>query len=97
MGLKIARTKFSGKGKTRKPGNFLKSLKLRTMDAKDLGTWGRMFEVNDNIHITQTNENSNDGKGAHVTTCFNGIPVKIHDSFDAEGNFLGSDFTTNGW
>ena len=67
------------------------------MDTKDLGNWGRMFEVNDNIHITQTNENSFDGRGAHVTTCIKGTPIKIHDSFDACGNFLGSDFAINGW
>jgi len=67
------------------------------MEPKNLGNWGRMFEVNENVHITQTNDNSRDGKGSHVTTCIKGTPIKIHDSFDAEGNFFGSDYMINGW
>ena len=60
---------------------------------KPLGDWGKMVPVNESgsIHITQTNINSRDKLGAHVTTQKGG--ASIHDSFDANGNFLGSDLS----
>jgi hypothetical protein len=58
---------------------------------KPLGNWGQMTPVNDSgsIHITQTNINSRDGLGAHVTTQIGG--ASIHDRFDSNGNFLNTD------
>jgi hypothetical protein len=58
-----------------------------------LGDWGRKIPTNlKNVHITQTNENARDGEGVHVTTNIPGNPAKVHDRFDANGNYLGSDF-----
>ncbi len=61
-------------------------------DSKNLGNWGKMTPVNDSSHITQTNSNADAGLGAHVTTNIPGMPLKVHDFFDANGNYLGSDF-----
>ncbi len=59
---------------------------------KDLGIWGKLIPVNDSCHITQTNQSSHDGYATHVTTEVPSLPVKVHDRFDANGNYLGSDF-----
>jgi hypothetical protein len=67
------------------------------MKTKDLGNWGKMYEVNNFTHITQTNTNSSDGLGAHISTCVPGTPIKIHDFFDRNGNYLGNDYDLNGW
>ncbi len=57
-----------------------------------LGDWGKMIPVSDTTHVTQTNENSRDGRAVHVTTNIPGTSVKVHDRFDENGNYLGSDF-----
>lgn len=57
-----------------------------------MGDWGKKIPSSDNSHLTQTNENSRDGEGAHVTTNIPGTSVKVHDRYDAEGNYLGSNF-----
>jgi len=57
-----------------------------------LGNWGKKTPVNENVHITQTNSNSRDGEGVHITTEIPGSPIKIHDRFDKDGNYLGSNF-----
>ncbi|MGM0486167.1 MAG: hypothetical protein ACQESR_05325 [Planctomycetota bacterium] len=57
-----------------------------------LGDWGKKIPVNDNVHITQTNATSRDGLGVHITTNIPGEQVKVHDRFDAKGNYLGSNF-----
>lgn len=66
--------------------------------SKSLGDWGKMTPVSSdddsNVHITQTNENSNDGTGAHVTTQVG--DVSVHDYFDQDGNYNGSDYSDNG-
>lgn len=60
--------------------------------AKNLGDWGRLIPVTNNVHITQTNDLSQDGLAVHVTTKIAGMRLKVHDRFDAYGNYLGSDF-----
>ncbi len=60
--------------------------------AKPLGDWGKKTPVNENSHITQTNHNSRDGSGVHVTTDIPGTNIKVHDRFDANGNSLGNNF-----
>ena len=42
----------------------------------------RKTPVNDNSHITQTNDNSDDGRSAHVTTNIPGTDAKVHDRYD---------------
>jgi hypothetical protein len=59
---------------------------------KPLGEWGKFIPVSNNIHLTQTNDNSRDGKAVHITTEISGLSVKVHDRFDANGNYLGSNF-----
>lgn len=62
-------------------------------DSSNMGDWGKKIPVNSNSHITQTNSNSYDGRAAHVTTNIPGTGTKIHDRFDANGNFTGTDWT----
>jgi hypothetical protein len=57
-----------------------------------MGNWGKLIPVNPDVHITQTNENANVGNGVHVTTNIPGTQVKVHDYFDANGNYLGTGF-----
>ena len=58
-----------------------------------LGDWGKKVPTNlDNVHVTQTNWNSRDGKGVHITTNIPGTKAKVHDRYDVAGNSLGSDF-----
>jgi len=58
-----------------------------------MGDWGKKIPTNlPNVHITQTNENSRDGEAAHVTTNIPGTKIKVHDSFDKDVNYTGSDF-----
>lgn len=59
---------------------------------KKLGNWGKFIPVSSSIHITQTNSESNDGIGVHITTDISGLPVKLHDRYNANGNYLGSSF-----
>ena len=59
---------------------------------KPLGDWGKLIPVNDNVHITQTNAISDEGKGAHVTTNIPGERIKVRDYFDANGNFDRTNF-----
>jgi len=59
---------------------------------QQMGNWGKKIPVNDNVHVTQTNQLSKDGYAAHITTSIPGERVKIHDRFDAGGNFLGTSF-----
>jgi hypothetical protein len=66
------------------------------MKAKNLSNWGKMTEVNNTTHITQTNSNAKVGKGAHVSTCIPGTQAKVRDYFDANGNYLRSSFGKNG-
>jgi len=54
--------------------------------------WGKKIPVSDNSHITQTNNISRDGEGAHITTNIQGTNAKVHDRYDANGNYLGSNF-----
>lgn len=64
------------------------------METKELGNWGKMIEVNETSHITQTNENAVVGKGFHVSTCIPGTPIKVRDFFDDGGDFIETSF---GW
>jgi hypothetical protein len=61
-------------------------------DSNYMGDWGKIIPVNENVHISQTNQNAYEGTGAHVTTKIQGTQVKVHDYFDANGNFLRTDF-----
>ena len=65
---------------------------LGTKDANGGVTdvWGRMVR-NGNTHITQTNPDSRDGLGAHVTTQAKG-GITFHDKFDRNGNLTDSDW-----
>ena len=54
--------------------------------------WGKKIPVNDFSHITQTNDLSRDGLGAHITWNVPGENWCVHDRFDANGNFGGSSF-----
>lgn len=60
--------------------------------SSNMGDWGKKTPVNSNSHVTQTNSNSRDGSGAHVTTNISGTSVKVHDRFDSNGNYTGSNF-----
>lgn len=60
--------------------------------AVPLHNWGNLTPVNRDVHITQTNLNSRDGLAAHVTTNIPDLPVKVHDRFDANGNYQGNNF-----
>lgn len=60
--------------------------------SRKMGDWGYKTPVNDNVHYTQTNYNSRDGYGAHVTTNISGTQAKVHDRFSPNGDYLGSDF-----
>lgn len=57
-----------------------------------IGDWGKLIPVNNDVHITQTNENAYVGSGVHVTTNISGTQIKVHDYFDANGNFKKTDF-----
>jgi len=58
-----------------------------------LGDWGKKIPTNqNNVHITQTNQNSKDGEGAHITTNIPGTKAKVHDRYDSKGNYKGSNF-----
>ena len=57
-----------------------------------LGDWGKMIPVNDQVHFTQTNANSGDGLGMHVTTDIPGEQIKVQDRFDENGKYFGSNF-----
>jgi len=70
--------------------------KNKTMKTKELGSWGKISEVNNSTHITQTNANAKVGKGVHVSTCIPGTQVKVRDYFDANGRYQGSSFGKNG-
>lgn len=59
---------------------------------KKLGDWGKMIPGDGQSHVTQTNRNSHEGEGGHVTIGIPGTKSKVHDYFDGEGNFLRSDF-----
>ena len=54
--------------------------------------WGKKIPASDNSHITQTNSDSRDGSGNHVTTNIPGTNAKVHDRFDSNGNYTGSNF-----
>lgn len=60
--------------------------------SKKMGDWGKKIPVSDNSHITQTNSNSRDGSGAHVTTNIPGTNAKVHDRFDSNGIYIVSNF-----
>ena len=58
-----------------------------------MGDWGKKIPTHlPDSHVTQTNKNARDGEGAHVTTNIPGTPLKVHDRFDKDGNYKGSDF-----
>ena len=64
-----------------------------TIDGSEkMGDWGKKTPVNDNSHVTQTNSNSRDGSGAHVTTNIPGTNAKVHDRFDSNGDYTGGNF-----
>ncbi len=65
------------------------------MNTKNLGNWGKMVEVNNSTHITQTNANANTGWGTHISTCIPETQVKVRDYFDASGNYKGTSFGRN--
>lgn len=56
------------------------------------GRLGEKSPVNNNVHITQTNQNAQVRHGAHVTTNISGTQAKVHDFFDSNGNHTGSGF-----
>ncbi len=60
--------------------------------SKPLGEWGKLIPVTRFSHITQTNASSADGNAFHITTDIPETPMKLHDKFDAQGNYLGFDF-----
>ena len=61
--------------------------------AEGLGNWGKKIPTSlDNVHVTQTNKNSDDGRAVHITTNILGTKAKVHDRYDAAGNYLGSNF-----
>jgi len=66
------------------------------METTKFDNWGKMIEVNNTTHITQTNSNAKVGEGAHVSTCIPGTQVKVRDYFDSNGNYKGSSFGKNG-
>lgn len=68
-------------------------LEMSIDGTKYLGNWGKMIPVNDNSHITQTNVDSCDGLGFHATINIPGTQFKVHDKFDANGEFIGSYFS----
>ena len=58
-----------------------------------MGDWGKKVPTHlPNVHITQTNKKARDAQGGHVTTNIPGTQAKVHDKFDANGNYLGSSF-----
>ena len=59
---------------------------------KYLKDWGKMVNINNTQHLTQTNANSDDGMGFHITQNISGTSSKVQDRFDFQGNYLGSNF-----
>lgn len=53
----------------------------------NMGDWGKKTDVNDNVHISQTNDNARVGSGAHVTTNIPGTGGSQRDYFDSNGNY----------
>ena len=62
-------------------------------ETEKLGNWGKKIPVNENVHITQTNSESRDGKAVHITTNIPGTSIKVHDRFDKDGNYLRNNFS----
>lgn len=60
--------------------------------AEKMDDWGKKTPINDNSHISQTNSNSRDGEGTHVTTNISGTNAKVHDRFDSDGNYIGTNY-----
>ena len=58
---------------------------------KAMGNWGKLIPVNEQSHITQTNDNSRDGQAVHITWNVPGEQAKLHDRFTSEGVFVGTD------
>ncbi|MEI7899686.1 MAG: hypothetical protein WCK89_05505 [bacterium] len=58
-----------------------------------MGNWGKKIPTDlPDVHITQTNADSRDGEGVHVTTNISGTAGKVNDRFDENGNYAGSYF-----
>lgn len=54
--------------------------------------WAKIIPVNNDSHVTQTNNISRDGYAVHITNNIRGTQAKVQDRFDASGNYLGSNF-----
>lgn len=62
---------------------------MASEESKNLGDWGRMTPAGDHTHITQTNEKSHDGRGAHITTQIEGVSIRTR--FGDNGESGGTD------